>query len=1152
MQFTRLRLSGFKSFVDPTEVQIHPGLTGVVGPNGCGKSNLLEALRWVMGENRPSAMRGSGMEDVVFNGSGRRAAKANAEVVLSVDNTARTAPAGFNDADVLDVARKLTRDLGSSYKINGREVRARDVQILFADAATGAHSPALVRQGQISELINAKPRARRRVLEDAAGIAGLYQRRHEAELRLNATEANLARVADTLDQFAQQLAVLHRQARQAMRYREIAGQLRRFEGVFLLRRWSEAEAALTEAQRRLTDAIGQAGALARAVDAAAAAREGAEAALPPLRDEAAIAAAVVARIEVEAEALAQQEARAAADLRDLTAQIARLEGDAAREAALAADADASLARLVAEGDDLTRAALGEGAQIAAARACADTAGASLAGLEADLTRATEAAAVLAARRQAVEAALTSARADLARAEGAVAQTLRDAALARDRCDQTAQDVSQTATTLTEAQGLSDRAEATLAQAEAARVTALSAEADARAAAAALRGEAQALESEAGGLERLLARPDAGGTGVLAQITVSPGYERALGAALADDLRLPVSATGSGWRALPPLDTPPVWPAGVEPLAPHVTAPPALARRLACVALADPARAVDLHAGLAPGQRLVSRAGDLWRWDGVAVPAGQAPSAAALRLEQVNRLAALRETLTEARARAEASAAAHRQAADRLARLTEAERAGREARRQADRRSAEAVQAAGRAETAADLAASRLVLANAAAARAAAERAEAQARLAAAQAQSTAEGPDALSRARAAQDDARAAVDAARRDAGRLRGIAQGLVNDAAARARRQSEIARDRQGWSDRQAQAAARLSDLAARQADLTRALSAARARPDDLAQTRRSLSDSRAAAQDRRTRATAALSDAEAALRTAQDDERQAGRAAGAAGEARAAAEARVEAARAAMDTAAARILDERGQTPEALQATCAPDEGDLPQSTSDLETEIARLRRARDALGAVNLRADEDARVLQAEQDDLIAQRADLDAAVTKLRSAIAALNREGRERLLTAFDQVNANFATLFTHLFGGGEARLVLVESDDPLEAGLEILCQPPGKKLSQLSLLSGGEQTLTALALIFGVFLTNPSPICVLDEVDAPLDDANVARFCDLLDEMTRRTDTRFLIITHNPITMARMDRLYGVTMVEQGVSQLVSVDLKRAEALVA
>ncbi|MEM8632750.1 MAG: chromosome segregation protein SMC, partial [Pseudomonadota bacterium] len=289
----------------------------------------------------------------------------------------------------------------------------------------------------------------------------------------------------------------------------------------------------------------------------------------------------------------------------------------------------------------------------------------------------------------------------------------------------------------------------------------------------------------------------------------------------------------------------------------------------------------------------------------------------------------------------------------------------------------------------------------------------------------------------------------------------------------------------------------------------------------------------------------------REAVEAERAAERAASQAREDRAAEAARAEAAEAAVGAAAERVREEQDCAPENLLERLSVDPDRMPSADS-LETDVGRLRRQRDALGAVNLRAEEDAREVQTEHDTLVQEKADLEAAISKLRSGIASLNKEGRERLLTAFEQVNINFGMLFTHLFGGGEAKLLLVESDDPLEAGLEIMCQPPGKKLSTLSLLSGGEQTLTAMALIFAVFLANPAPICVLDEVDAPLDDANVNRFCDLLDEMTRQTDTRFLIITHHAVTMARMDRLFGVTMGEQGVSQLVSVDLKKAEAMVA
>ena len=241
MRFSKLRLTGFKSFVDPTDLIIADGLTGVVGPNGCGKSNLLEALRWVMGENRPKAMRGGGMEAVIFAGASTRPARNCAEVSLQIDNSERLAPAGFNDDDALEIVRRITRDVGSAYKVNAKDVRARDVQMLFADASTGAHSPALVRQGQIAELINAKPKARRRILEEAAGISGLYQRRHEAELKLKGAETNLARVDDVIEQLASQLAQLSRQARQAVRYRAIGDELRQAEGMLLYRRWREAD-----------------------------------------------------------------------------------------------------------------------------------------------------------------------------------------------------------------------------------------------------------------------------------------------------------------------------------------------------------------------------------------------------------------------------------------------------------------------------------------------------------------------------------------------------------------------------------------------------------------------------------------------------------------------------------------------------------------------------------------------------------------------------------------------------------------------------------------------------------------------------------------------------------------------------------------------
>ncbi|NDD10687.1 MAG: chromosome segregation protein SMC, partial [Rhodobacteraceae bacterium] len=409
----------------------------------------------------------------------------------------------------------------------------------------------------------------------------------------------------------------------------------------------------------------------------------------------------------------------------------------------------------------------------------------------------------------------------------------------------------------------------------------------------------------------------------------------------------------------------------------------------------------------------------------------------------------------------------------------------------------------------------------------------------------------LDTARRETEDIKTTVEASRMTMMTKRSACDELRREGEARLKRMSEIEKEMNIWRHRLQTAEQRSAELLQRQSETEETLKEANLKPDEIAQKRTKIDASVVAAQTRCKEAGDALALGETTQRESVQRERDAERAASEAREERAVSQARADAARDQQAKAASRIEEDLGQTPQLLLAKLNRDADKMPPA-GDVEAEVGRLKRQRDALGAVNLRAEEDAKEVEAEYTSLASEKADLEEAVKALRNGISNLNREGRERLLTAFEQVNSNFGMLFKHLFGGGEADLVMVESDDPLEAGLEIMCQPPGKKLSTMSLLSGGEQTLTALALIFAVFLANPAPICVLDEVDAPLDDANVTRFCDMLDEMCRRTDTRFLIITHHAVTMARMDRLFGVTMQEQGVSQLVSVDLKRAETMVA
>ena len=1151
MHFSRLRLTGFKSFVDPTDLMINTGLTGVVGPNGCGKSNLLEALRWVMGENRPTAMRGGGMEDVIFAGAASRPARNFAEVTLHIDNSDRLAPAGFNDEDQIEIVRRITRDVGSAYKANAKDVRARDVQMLFADASTGAHSPALVRQGQISELINAKPKNRRRILEEAAGISGLYQRRHEAELKLKGAEQNLTRVDDVIEQLATQLASLERQARQAARYRAIGAELRQAEGMLLYRRWREADEARNAALGAFRESSTIASQAERAARAAAEARQELEDQLPPKREEEAIAAAVLQRLTVQRDSLGAEKERAMQQILTLKGRIEQLMRDREREAGLNKDAGETIERLDWEAREIAKAHEGHEDRLAEASDLATEAASVLSDREADLSELTEDVARLAARHQSAQRMLEDSRKSAERSE-AEALKARDAvAEARGRTAAADEAFEQAQEGEEIARATVESAEEAQAEAEATRAEAQSDEADARAARSSAEGEVKALQAEVSALARLVQRDASEGAQLLDDVRVDPGFEKALGAALADDLRAPVVGGDevSGWVDLPGYDAAQALPAGAAPLADHVQVPGVLGRRMSQIGVVAPEEGAALQAALQPGQRLVSREGDLWRWDGYRSGAEDAPSAAALRLEQMNRLDALRSDLEAAEERAESARLGHEDLAEALSRASEADKAARQARAEADRQLTEAARALSRAEADRSLAASRAENLSHSVARHEEEALEARARLR--EAEAAVEDLEDLDEARAGIEQLRMAVEAARMAMMSRRAAHDEIRREGDARTRRRQEVAKEVSGWRHRLESADKRIAELDERRAEAEAQLEEAQAEPEELEMQREELTEAIEEAEARRATAADALAEAEGALREAVAGERDAERTASEAREGRARAEARAESAAEAVTQAAERIAEVLEQTPKQLLETLDMAVEDMPAS-DQVEADVNRLKRQRDSLGAVNLRAEEDAQEVREEHDTLVAEKADLEEAIRALRNGIAGLNREGRERLLTAFEQVNNNFGLLFRHLFNGGEANLVLVESDDPLDAGLEIMCQPPGKKLSTLSLLSGGEQTLTAMALIFAVFLANPAPICVLDEVDAPLDDANVTRFCDMLDEMCRRTETRFLIITHHAVTMARMDRLFGVTMQEQGVSQLVSVDLKKAEQLVA
>ncbi|WP_207456247.1 chromosome segregation protein SMC [Azospirillum sp. SYSU D00513] len=1153
MQFTRLRLSGFKSFVDATELVIEPGLTGIVGPNGCGKSNLVEALRWVMGETSAKRMRGDDMDDVIFGGTSNRSARNLGEVALAIDNRSRTAPASFNEHDELEITRRIERGSGSDYRINGKLVRARDVQLLFADNASGANSPALVSQGRVAQIINAKPQDRRMLLEEAAGITGLHSRRHEAELRLRAAEGNLTRLDDVVGAMDTQLQSLKKQARQAARYRNLSEQIRKAEAVLWHLRWTASQAELARARAAFAKAEGMVRELMLGVNQLTQKRGEDAAGLPEKRQAEASAAAALQRLVIAREQLDGEEKRVAEQQRALNARLSQIFGDLGREEALAADAGEALARLEAERERLLEARADEEMLEEAAREALAEAREAVDELDRELTRLTEKTAADEARRAATGRQLSELEARTAGLTGRIteqrAQQQRLEAETAARAD------------LAEAELAVELADQRLEEAREAAEAAERAKADAEPAQARAREAVQAAESARARLkaeEKALSELLSAGSGdlfppLVDAVTVAPGYEGALAAALGDDLTAPLDeAAPVHWRELPAYAATAPLPAGAEPLAALVRGPAATARVLARIlahvgVVADADAGARLAAGLAPGQILVSRDGGAWRWDGLTVQAG-APTAAAIRLKQRNRLNELRGELDGADERLDLAREALDQARDAAEGAAQADRRARDALREAFAALNGARDRHAKLAREADAAASRL-----AALAEGIDRLEADLRDAEGQRELAREALDALPDPRESRElvsECRAALAERRTILAEKQNGLDRLAREVQSRRQRLAAIDGETSGWANRSAGAGGRVAELRERAAAAEAELAQLQSRPAAIAEDRQELLGRIAEAERARKRAAEELAEAESRLGATEMALKAAEAGLSDAREARAHAEAAVSAAMHQGQTVAERIAERLNCRPEETRAAAgiAPDE-DLPDATV-LEPRLDKLTREREAMGPVNLRAEIEAAELEQQIAGLRAEREDLIAAIARLRQGIGSLNREARERLVASFDAVNRNFQELFIRLFGGGKAHLELVNAEDPLQAGLEIYASPPGKKLQVLSLLSGGEQALTALSLLFAVFRSNPAPICVLDEVDAPLDEANVGRFCDLVADIAREGNTRFLIITHHRLTMARVDRLFGVTMVERGVSQLVSVDLQGAEEL--
>ena len=860
MKFKKIKVTGFKSFVDPTEIIIEEGLTGIVGPNGCGKSNVVESLRWCMGETSPKSMRGSGMEDVIFSGTSDRPARNHAEVTISLDNKARTAPSEFNEEEEIQIKRKIEKDRGSEYRINGKEVRARDVQRLFADLSTGAHSPSLISQGRVGALINAKPIDRRAVLEEAAGISGLHSRRHEAELKLKAAETNLQRLKDIMRQLTSQISNLKKQAQQAETYKTISSEINRLEGVVMYLKWYNLKESFEKSNENLQSSESQIQKYTLEVTQATTNQAKANEKIKPLREKEIEAAAKLNRINLERESLDHEEERIKEAKNNLERTIQQIIGDFEREQFQLKDATKDLEILNAKKNHTDN----------------DKGIHEIDNEKIDLLK---------EEKDQLEAQITDLETNIEKYN-----TIKNSK--RDDWQRTIvsnENIMSKQSTLNEVEGYDDT---------------------------------------------------------------------------------------SNWTKI---------------------------------------FTEKFYASLTEITQKVSEAEEVSNKAKVAYEkaSNDAKDAATLSLE-------LREKLRQKDIEQKYSDWTYE-----FQRLTKSIKSSNE-------------------------------------------------------------------------------------------------------------------------------HINELTLRKKKSEEELKKISSRPEEIAQRRGQLIETKGFAETERQFAADRLAEAdnelkkiEVSLRSAQNDLANVRESKG-----------RTEATK---ELAESRLkeLDEESQE----KFYCKPQ--DIIQKleiTDDLEAirfnmerneaKLERLKQQRETMGAVNLRADLETKEIDDELETMSTEKNELDAAIKKMRESIEELNKEGRTRLLKAFDTVNSHFQDVFVKLFNGGKAHLELVDADDPLDAGLEMMVSPPGKKLQSMSLLSGGEQALTAMSLIFAIFLTNPSPICVLDEVDAPLDDANVERFCNLLYDISAKTQTKFMIITHHALTMSRMDRLFGVTMAERGVSQIVSVDLKRAEEI--
>ncbi|WP_155135201.1 AAA family ATPase [Roseibium sp. RKSG952] len=1134
MKVDKIGISGFKSFADPVQLEIKKGMTGIVGPNGCGKSNVMDGFRWAMGEASPKKIRAGGMDDVIFGGTDARPPKSTCEVRIFLNNEARTAPVEFNDTDSLEVGRRLQRGDGSTYRVNGKTARARDVQTLFKDAGLGAAASAIVSQGKVGAIINAKPSERRSLLEEAAGVTGLSARRREAEIKLKATEQNLERAEDMGKGLSDQLTSLKRQARQAARYKTIDTQIRSAEAIAFLVRWKASDERLRFTQNRHKEneerAAGAILALKKTEEALAETELQAEPIMSGKREaETALALAEAAVDTFDKEIAAAQKALEAAK-RNVSRTKVDLERTRQENADTAEEASGLKDEIeMLEEDELY------GAK-AISEATEEHERAHREALEAaDTLRALEAgAAALRERQQALRRRHDDLKARLMQNEvrrDQMAERIAslkeriagmtdgsDAILEmRERIEETSVRALELADLLPEKEQDVSRTNAVLSEKSA---------------------QAAALRAE---LEILVGLNSDAGEGFAKTLIVHEGYERALAAALGEGLNAGTDeASGRHWNGTRLDVKGPEW---LPPLSRYVSGSELVLPALKAVGVAKDDHQATKHVRqLKQGMSIVTMDGRLYRWDGYC---SDKEGAAEQDLKRSARIRALGEELPRIEVAVGTAQKARDEAAKTLSDTKEVYGSLREEEMRLRRQIAEMEKANAKAMT---------------------EKSEALSSLKAAEdiLPSIIEELDVvradlesavvdMTEAMDAGTDVAALTEAKEKHAERV-------ALESAARSRldlvnRESDLrktklvdVRRRIAKADEKARtAAALIAELNERLQEYAEEVAACEESEALAPDAGQRLVDRLQEAREEFAATSESASAIEKEIVDGRDEVRKRTEEVSVVREDRAAILAELKAGTEALEELNREIRERLNCETAELPGIAGVDvDAELPEVEA-CDARVARLVRERDNIGTVNLLAEEQASEIEEKLGGAKQAVTELREAVSLIRKLIGDLDTEARARLIESFALMDGNFKELFTRVFEGGEAHLKLSGSEDILEAGLEIYASPPGKKMQTMSLMSGGEQAMAAIALIFAAFLIRPAPVCVLDEVDAPLDDANVDRLCRLVKEMALDDSTRFLVVTHHPLTMANCDRLYGVTMAERGVSRIASIDVNEA-----